>query len=201
MRFSKSFWMASSALLAASALISIAGVASSQQFFDNDDIVDPDSPGYDGSEGEVDGSGNGFYSYVEFSCLDSDNNFTIGCETWHPDNVSLSKNKGKVDQTKRNNDAIAYMSASELNGDPVMIDTELSCDKVQLKSKSNIQNNRMQIMCNLRKCDIPGALTLDQIDAAIECASDKSNVGRRVSNIRAKNQQMNGTIKTRGVRD
>jgi len=205
MCFCKSFWKASVALLTTSALILIAGITSAQTFFDNDDFIDPDSRGFDNVVGRVDGEGSSYLASVEISCADAFNDLTIGCEARHPDTVKLSKYRGQVDQGKAGNDAIAFIVATKIGDSkplPVPIDAELVCERVQMKGLSNIKTNRMEVMCNLRKCAIPAGVTVDEFKSALECLDNELIVGKKVTNLRLnKKDQIIGRIRSEGKPD
>ena len=200
MRLSKSYW---NVLLATAAVILMAGLAGA--IFDSDDPIYPDSPQYNGSGGWVDGSGEDFSTGVWFGCSDSDNDFYIGCDSDHPDSVKLSNNQGKVDQRKRDNNGYAYLDVYEMGG--IVEDTEfgLDCERVQLKGKSNDNNDRMDVQCMLKGCQIPEGLTVGQLQSAETCiddAQDLDNIGRRVTNLRLNNNnELGGKITSKGVRD
>jgi len=200
MRLSKSYW---NVLLATAAVILMAGIAGA--IFNSDDSIDPDSPNYNGSGGWVDGAGEDFSTGVYFMCLDNDNDFQIGCDSEHPDGVKLSNNQGKVDQRQRDNNAYAYISVTEMGGIADDTEYELDCDRVQLKGKSNDNNDKMDVQCRLKGCEIPGDLTVAQIQSAETCiddAQDLDNIGKRVTNLRLNNKNLlRGKITSRGVRD
>jgi hypothetical protein len=203
MRFSKSFWNVPSALLATAALVLIAGLAGA--VFDADVGIIPDSPNYDGSGGWVDGSGEDYSTGVYFSCEDADNAFEIGCDSWHPDNVTISPKQGKVDQKKTDNNAYAYMSVGEMGGIVEETEFELDCKKVQIKGKANDDKLTAESKCTLTKCNIPGGLTLDQIasaEACIDAAEDAGDIGKKVSTLKLDNQNLlKGNIWSKGTWD
>jgi hypothetical protein len=201
MLFSKSIWKVSPALLATAALILITGVAGA--VFDADRLIDPNSPNFDGSGGWVDGSGDDFSTGVYFFCGSLDASFEMGCYSEHPDDVSISSNQGKVEQKKRGNNARAYMNVAELGGITVDTEFDLDCQKVQLKGKSNDNTERLESKCTLTKCQIPGALSRDQIASAMQCIEDQEdagNIGRKVTKLSLdKNNLIKGRIWSRGV--
>ncbi len=116
MSFSKFFWGISRGLLAATALILIAGMAFAI-LDDGADIFPAKSPDYDWSGGYVDARGTVFSSGVYFQCTDEDNDFRIHCDTDHPDKVRLSGQKGRVDQTKKDNNAHVWANVSTVDGE------------------------------------------------------------------------------------
>ncbi|MBW2578051.1 MAG: hypothetical protein JRE38_08290 [Deltaproteobacteria bacterium] len=203
MRFFKSFRKVPSALLATAALVLITGLAGA--VFNEDVGIDPDSPNYNGSAGWVDGSGEDYSTGVYLMCNDDDNAFEIGCDSWHPDNVTMSTKQGKVDQKKTNNNAYAYMSVGEMGGIVEEQEFELNCKKVQIKGKSNDDKETVESKCTLTKCEIPGGLTLDQIASAEQCiedAEDAENIGKKVSTLKLDNQNLlKGNIWSKGVWD
>jgi hypothetical protein len=157
----KPFWNVPSVLLATAALILLAGVAGA--ILNADSAIDPDSPKYDGSGGYVDASGSVFETGVWLHCIDNDNNFTIGCDSDHPDGVNLTPVQGKVDQKKKDNNAEAWMAVDTMGGifeDDVY---PLICDRMQIKGKLNDDKLTIESQCTLTKCEIPGSLTIDQI--------------------------------------
>ena len=203
MRSISSLWNVASAFLAMAGLILTAGVASAQFFNDYAYAIDPDSPGYDGSDAWVEASGDNYSAGVEFYCTDIDNDFYIGCETTHPDSVNVSKNQGKVDQKKNNNNAYAYMSVGEMGGEIEETEFELSCEKVQVMGMANIQNDKVKVQCALKGCEIPGGLTLNQIDSAVACinaAEDSGDLGKKVQSLKLNNNnRLNGKVKAAGM--
>lgn len=202
MRYSSSLWGAASAFLATAALILIAGVASAQFFDDYAYSIDPDSPGYDGSDAWVEASGSSYSAGVEFYCTDIDNDFYIGCETTHPDNVNVSKNQGKVDQKKNGNNAYAYISVGEMGGMVEETEFELSCNRVQVMGMANIDNDKVKSQCMLKGCEIPEGLTVGQIGSAIDCidaAEASGDLGRRVQSLKLNNNnRIGGKIQAAG---
>ena len=203
MRFSKSSWNVSPALLATAALILIAGVAGA--VFDSNDDILPDSPNYNGSGGYVDASGNIFATGVYFMCADADNDFEIGCDSEHPDKVSLSTNTGRVDQRKNGNNAHAWMSVVKMGG--IVEDTtfDLDCEKVQLKGKSNDKTDKIDAQCTLKKCVVPGGLLIDQVrsaEACIEDSEENGEIGKKVTTLKLdRNNLLGGKITSKGLRD
>ena len=204
MRFSKSFWNVPSALLAMAALILVAGSAAGQDFFDADAFIDPDD-GYQGSGGRVDGSGDDFYTDVYANCVNADNNFEIGCYSDHPDSVNLSKKQGKVDQKKKDNDANVWMVATAIGGEAEDIDEDLDCEKVQIKGKSNSDKFTIDAKCTMKKCKLPGSVSVAQIDAMIQCIDDEvenGDLGKKVGNLKKNtDNEITGKITSKGVWD
>jgi hypothetical protein len=203
MRFSNSLWKISPALLAMAALILIAGAAAGQDFFNNDAGIDPEDK-YQGSSGWVDGQGEEYSSGVYAMCADEQIAYEIGCETWHPDKVNLSTHQGQVDQKKRDNNAHAWMYFTRLDGQDVEpFEEELVCDKVQLKGKYNTKNEKIDAKCTFKKCPLPGDLTVDQINDAINCAEEaveNENLGKRVGNLKLKDGEIrSGKITSKGT--
>jgi hypothetical protein len=200
MRFSETFRNARSALLATAALILIAGVAGA--IFDASVTIDPESPKYDGSGGGVDGSDSSFGTYVYFMCNDADNEFTINCDSHHPDRVSISTKQGMVDQKKRDNNAHAWIDVLEMGG--IIEDTtlDLDCDKVQIKGKANDDKLTAESQCTLSKCVVPGELTIDQVRSAEICIDDSEEngtIGKNVTTLKLDNNNMlKGKIKSKG---
>jgi hypothetical protein len=203
MRFSKSFWNVPSALLATAALVLFAGLAGA--VFNASVGIDPDSPNYDGSNGYVNADGSNYGTGVWFTCEDENNTITMGCDSWHPDNVTISTKQGKVDQKKTNNNAIAYMEASLIGGQAVDIDEVLECKKVQIKGKANDDKFTAESKCTLTKCEIPGGLTVEQIGLIEDCiddAEDSGNIGKKVSTLKLDNQNLlKGNIWSKGMWD
>jgi hypothetical protein len=204
MRVSKLFWNVSPALLTMAALILIAGAAAGQGFFDSSESIDP-GDGYEGTAGYVDGSGSDFSTGVSLMCVDINNNFEIGCDSDHPDKVNLSTKQGQVEQKKRGNNADAWMVASKLNGVDVDINESLDCEKVQLKGKANNVNQKIDVKCTLKKCDLPAGVTAAQIDAAIDCAVGavgNGDIGRKAGRVsQNSDDQLSGHIRSKGVLD
>jgi hypothetical protein len=202
MRFSKSLWKSSSAFVAMTALILIAGGANAQFFDDYAYEIDPDSPRYDWSDGYLDGSGSSSGAGVDFFCQDADNLFYIGCETDHPDSVNLSANQGKVNQTKKDNNAEAFIDVYEMGG--IIEDSTyyLSCDRVQVKGMANYKNDKIQTQCILKGCEIPASLTVGQIQSASDCADNaekNGDLGKSVQTLKLNNKNLiNGRIKSKG---
>jgi hypothetical protein len=203
MLFSKSIWKVSPALLATAALILITGVAGA--VFNADRAIDPNSPNFNGSGGWVDGSGENYSTGVYFMCTDSDNDFEMGCDSNHPDRASMSTNSGKVDQRKNDNPGDAWMVVNEMGGiDEGGATIPLDCDRVQLKGKSNDRNDKIDSQCTLKSCDIPGALTVDQVRSAIACMDDSvdnGSLGKNVESLKLKNDTIEGKITSKGLRD
>ena len=203
MRFSKTFWNVPSALLATAALVLIAGLAGA--VFDSDEDIYPDMPNYSGSGGWVDGSGSDYSTGVWFSCEDNDNAFSIGCDSEHPDNVTISPKQGKVDQKKKDNNAYAYLDVGEMGGIVEETEFELDCQKVQIKGKSNDDTQAIESKCTLTKCQIPGGLTLDQIASAEQCiddAEDAEDIGKKVTTLKLDNNNLlKGNIWSKGTWD
>ncbi|MBW2578380.1 MAG: hypothetical protein JRE38_09970 [Deltaproteobacteria bacterium] len=201
MLFSESIWKVSPALLATAALILITGVAGA--VFNADRTIDPNSPNFNGSGGWVDGSGEDYSTGVYFFCGSLNDSFEIGCYSEHPDNVTISSNQGKVDQKKTDNNARAYMNVAELGGITVNTEFDLDCKKVQLKGKSNDNTDRIESKCTLTKCQIPGALSPDQIASAQQCIEeqeDAGNIGKKVTSLKLDNNNLlKGKIWSRGV--
>ena len=104
MRFSEIIWKISPALLGMAALILIAGAAAGQgnEFFNAGASINPDDK-YQGSSGYVVGSDEQYWSGVYAMCSSEEIAYEIGCDTWHPDRISLSKDQGQVDQKKKDN--------------------------------------------------------------------------------------------------
>lgn len=202
MRFSNSFWNVSPALLATAALIMVTGVAGA--IFDSIDDIAPDSPKYDGSAGYVAASGSNYSTGVSFQCVDTDNDFRFGCDSNHPDSVSISTNQGKVNQKKNDNNADAYLNVATMGGLPVNLSFPLVCDRVQMKGKSNDSNDKIQAQCNLKKCDIPGDLTVAQLQSASACiegSEDDGSLGKSVTTLQLdNNNQLKGKITSKGIR-
>ena len=203
MRFSKSFKNAAPALLATAALILVTGLAGA--VFDADEDIFRDSPNFNGSGGWVDGSGDSFSTGVWFGCSDIDNDFQIGGDSDHPDNVTIAPKTGKVDQRKADNNAYAYMSVGEMGGIVEETEFELNCEKVQLKGKSNDDTQAIESKCMLKKCAIPGGLTLDQIASAQQCienAEDSEDIGKKVTTLKLDNNNLlKGNIWSKGTWD
>jgi hypothetical protein len=201
MRFSKSFWNVPSALLATAALVLIAGLAGA--VFNADTGIDPDSPNYNGSGGWVEAEGDEYSTGVWFVCEDEANAFEIGCESGHPDNVTISTKQGKVDQKKTNNNAIAYMDIGMMGGEVVDDKLELDCKKVQIKGKANDDKLTAESKCTLTKCELPGGITLDMIASAEQCiedAEDAENIGKKVSTLKLdRNNELKGNIWSKGT--
>jgi hypothetical protein len=204
MRVSKLFWNVSPALLTMAALILIAGAAAGQGFFDSSESIDP-GDGYEGTAGYVDGSGSDFSTGVSLMCVDINNNFEIGCDSDHPDKVNLSTKQGQVEQKKRGNNADAWMVASKLNGVDVDINESLDCEKVQLKGKANNVNQKIDVKCTLKKCELPAGVTPAQIDAVIDCAVaavGTGDIGRKAGRVsQNSDDQLSGHIRSKGVLD
>ena len=203
MRSISSLRNAASAFLAMICLILTAGVASAQFFNDYAYAIDPDSPGYDGADAWVEASGDNYSAGVEFYCTDIDNDFYFGCETTHPDSINVSKNQGKVDQKKNDNNAYAYLSVGEMGGIVEETEFELSCEKVQVMGMANVENDKVKVQCVLKDCAIPGGLTLNQIESAIACieaAENSGDLGKKVQSLRTNNNdETSGKIKAAGM--
>jgi hypothetical protein len=197
-------WKISPALLAMAALILIAGAAAGQDFFNNvGAIVTPDEK-YAGTTGGVDGHGSEFETEVEVTCQNDTVDFTIGCNTWHPDRVNLSTHQGQVDQKKKNNNAIAWISVNKIGGEVIeTFDSDFEgCDKVQLKGKYNTKKDQMDIKCTIKNCDLPGIINVDFINDAIACAEeeeDSGDLGKRAGNLKLKGDQLSGHIRSKGT--
>jgi len=138
-------------------------------------------------------------------CVDNNNNFEIGCDSDHPDKVNLSTKQGQVEQKKRGNNADAWIVASKLNGDDVDINESLDCEKVQLKGKANNVNQKIDVKCTLKKCELPDAVTPAQIDAVIDCAVaavGSGDIGRKAGRVsQNSDDQLSGHIRSKGVLD
>jgi hypothetical protein len=201
MRFSKSFWNVPSALLATAALILLAGGATA--FFNSSNGIQADIPNWLGSFGFVDGFADDYETAVGFTCVDPDSDFAMGCYSTHPDSVNMTPKQGKVDQKKRDNNAVAWIEASKLDGDPLELDTDLVCDKVQIKGKSNDDKETIESKCTLNKCAIPGELTLNQIAAIVDCVDDSEDsglLGKKVQTLKLdKNNLLKGNIWSKGT--
>jgi hypothetical protein len=205
MRFSNSLWKISPALLAMAALILIAGGAVAgpgDNFFNRDAGIDAEE-NYQGSSGHVDGQGEEYSTSVLAWCVNEIVDYAIGCESTHPDKANLSTNHAQIDQKKRNNNAVAWMSTNKLGGEEVNIDAPLVCEKVQLKGKFNSRNERIEAKCTIKKCKLPEGVTVGDIDDAKDCAADakeSGDLGKRVGNISRNNDdEISGHIKSKGI--
>jgi hypothetical protein len=130
----------------------------------------------------------------------------LGCFSTHPDNVTISPKQGKVDQKKKDNNAIAWISAQKLDGivlDPEIIEQPLLCKKVQIKGKSNDDKETIESKCTLTKCDLPGGLTLDDLAAIGNCIDDSEDaglLGKKVQTLKLdNNNQLKGNIWSKGT--
>jgi hypothetical protein len=214
MRFRKSFWKISPALLAAAALILIAGVVGA--VIDADESIDPESPDYDASEGGVDLSGDEFDVRVSFRsvCVDpddpksKDNDFEFGCESTHIDRVNLSTHQGSLDQKMRNNNAHAWMDVTEIGGGVKNTIYDLACERVLIKGKSNDDTEKIEARCTLRKCTPPKThnnivISDEQFQSALDCldtSEEDGSLGERVQTLRLdKNGEFSGEITSKGV--
>jgi hypothetical protein len=204
MLFPKTSWKTSPVLLAMAALILIAGAAAGQEndFFNTGAGINPDDK-YQGSSGYVVGSDESYWSGVYAMCASEEIEYEIGCNTWHPDRVNISTHQGQVDQKKRDNNADAYMEFTRRNGqDQDTEELELDCDKVQLKGKYNTKNEKIDAKCTIKNCDLPGNLTVAEIEDAIDCAEDavdNEELGKRVGNLKLKNGKISGHIRSKGT--
>jgi hypothetical protein len=203
MRFSKIIWKISPALLGMAALILIAGAASGQGFFDDHSVLLTPDEKYAGTTGALDGEGSEYETEIQVRCANEgiDIVYLIGCNTWHPDRVNLSTHQGQVDQKKRDNNAGAWIAAERYKG---VVDwfEPLSCDKVQLKGKNNTKRDQMDIKCTLKNCELPGPITVDFINDAIACAEaaeDSGELGKRAGNLKLKNGELSGHIRSKGT--
>jgi hypothetical protein len=201
MSFSKFFWGISRALLAATALILIAGMAFAI-LDDGADIFPAKSPDYDWSGGYVDARGNFFSSGVFFQCEDADNAFRIHCDADHPDKVRLSGQKGKVDQTKKDNNAHVWAKVSKVDGVSLGIEGDLICEQAKVKSKTDGRTEEIEAQCILVDCEIP-FLTSDQIRSLFSCmdgAVEDGNLGKKVQNLKRDSAfKISGKITSKGV--
>jgi hypothetical protein len=205
MRFSKIIWKISPALLGMAALILIAGAAAGQgnDFFNDAAGIDPDEK-YAGTTGGVDGVGSEYESWGQAMCEDAQVDYTIGCVSWHPDRVNLSTHQGQVDQKKRDNNAIAWISVNKFGGEVIeTFDSDLECDKVQLKGKLNTKKPQIDVKCTIKKCALPGIITVDFINDAIACAEeaqDSGALGKRAGNLKLRNiDELSGDIRSKGT--
>jgi hypothetical protein len=200
MDLSKTFWKG---LLATTAAIAIAGVAGA--IFDSNDTIVPDSPNYNGSGGWVNGAGAEFSSGVYFMCANIDNDFTVQCETEHPDAVSVSASAVKVNQRRKENNARVFIDVTEMGGIVMDAVYDLECERVQITGRSNERMDRIESQCTLKGCMVPDELTLDQIRSAevcIEQAEQIHNIGQNVTTLKLKaNDLLAGKIRSKGVRD
>jgi hypothetical protein len=212
MRFSKSFWKVSPALLAA-ALMLIAGVVGA--VIDADESIDPESPDYDASEGGVDVSGDEFEARVSFRslCVDLDiprnnNDFEFGCESTHIDRVNLSTHQGNLDQKMRNNNAHAWMYVTVIGGATKNTTYDLACERVLIKGKSNDDTEEIEARCTLRKCTPPQTDTNPikaeiQFQSALNCldaSEEDGSLGEKVQTLHLlKNGDLDGEITSKGV--
>jgi hypothetical protein len=204
MRYAKSLWKVSPALLATAALVLVAGGATA--IFNSANGIQADIPNYLGSFGYVDGFGDTYETGVGFTCVDLNSDFAMGCFSTHPDNVTISPKQGKVDQKKKDNNAIAWISAQKLDGvvlDPEIIEQPLLCKKVQIKGKSNDDKETIESKCTLTKCDLPGGLTLDDLAAIGNCIDDSEDaglLGKKVQTLKLdNNNQLKGNIWSKGT--
>jgi hypothetical protein len=204
MRFSKSFWNVSPALVATTALFLITGVAGA--VIDANESIDADSPDYDGSGGWVHTSGNTFRVGVEFQCVDADNEFWVACSSTHPDKVKLSTHQGKVDQMKKGNSANFLLMANKLGGKVVDFPGEappLTCERVSMKGKLHDFTKKIESRCIIKNCDIPDWLTVPQIESAIRClddSEDTGDLGKKVQTLKLdRNDQLGGRIWSKGA--
>jgi hypothetical protein len=204
MRFSSSLWKISPALLAMAALILIAGAAAGENGFFNDSAgIDPDEK-YAGTSGGVDGDGSEYETEVEVTCENDTVDYTIGCNTWHPDRVNLSTHQGQVDQKKRDNNAIAWISVNKIGGEIIeTFDSDFECDKVQLKGKLNTKRDQIDVKCTIKKCVLPGIIDVDFINDAIDCAEeaeDSGALGKNAGNLKLRNiDELSGHIRSKGT--
>jgi hypothetical protein len=205
MRFSKIIWKISPALLGMAALILIAGAAAGQEngFFNNSGVIVTPDEKYAGTTGGVDGFGSGFETEVEANCENEgiDIDYTIGCNTWHPDRVNLSTHQGQVDQKKKGNNAVAWIEVNIYKG-VVDWEEELDCDKVQLKGKYNTKNETMDIKCTIKNCQLPDPITVGFINDAIDCAEaeqDSGDLGKRAGNLKLRGDLLSGHIRSKGT--
>lgn len=200
MRFSKFFWNASWALLATAALIAIAGMAGAI-LDDSADIFPAKSPDYDWSGGYVDASGTFFSSGVYFQCEDADNSFRIHCDADHPDKVRLSGQKGKVDQTKKDNNAQVWAKVSKVDGVSLGNEGDLICEQAKVKGKMDGRTEKIEVQCLLKGCEIP-FLTSNQIASLFRCidgAVENGNLGKKVQNLKLDSaNKIGGKIKSKG---
>lgn len=213
MRFSKLFWNVSLALLATTVLILITGVVgAAADILDSKHTIDPLSPNYDGSEGEVDASGDTYGVWVAFDCLTLDpdleveNDFRFECRSNHPDKVNLSS--GVVDQKRPNNNAEILWTVNTLDGRNEGRVYNLLCDKVWLRGKSNNRNEQIEASCLIKNCDAPPptggpqAITEKQLQAAFDCldtAEAEGTLGERVQTLKLLDGNViSGTIKSKG---
>ena len=203
MRFFRSSWSIPSGLLVTAVWILIAGAAGA--VLDADVDIDPNSPGYDGSGGHVDASGSSFGSSVYFVCIDADNDFEIYCETDHPDKLRLSARQGTVEQGRKGNNANAVMDVGVMGGIAENTQIPLSCERVEVKGRSNDGTERVEARCTLKGCDIPGELTVGQIQSAVDCidaAVANGNLGKKVQNLKLNDDnEIGGRIRSKGVWD
>jgi hypothetical protein len=200
MRFSNITWKISPALLVMASLILIAGAAAGQDFFNEAEQINPDDK-YKGTEGGVVAWFDDYFSGVEVECADLVIDYEIGCATWHPDKVNVSKNTGQVDQKKKDNNAIAWFAADLLGGVPGDFDSPLLCEKVQMKGKYNKKTDKMDLKCTLKKCDLPGWLLVSDVEDAIACgeaAVDAGHIGKRAGNLKIKDGKLSGHIRSKG---
>ncbi len=202
MRFSNSLWKISPALLAMAALILIAGAAAGQDFFNNSAGIDPDEK-YAGTTGGVDGHDSQYETGVMAMCENAEVDYTIGCDTWHPDRVNLSTHQGQVDQKKRGNNAIAWMSANLIGGEIVELGpVDLDCEKVQLKGKYNTKKETIDVKCTIKNCQLPQGLELGDVNDMIDCAEeaqDSGALGKRAGNLRLRQDLLSGHIRSKGT--
>jgi len=204
MRYSKSVRKVAPALLAAAALVLIAGGATA--IFNSSEFIDPDVPNYLGSFGGVDGSFDDYETFVGFTCVDLESDFALGCSSWHPDSVNMTPKQGKVDQKKKDNNAIAWISATKIHGiilQEEIIEQPLLCDRVQIKGKSNDDKETIESKCTLKKCDLPLGLTLADLTAIGNCIEDSEDaglLGKKVQTLKLdNNNQLKGNIWSKGT--
>jgi hypothetical protein len=197
MRFSKSLWKISPALLGMAALILIAGAAAGENGFFNDSAgISPDEK-YAGTGGGVDGAGQEYETGVYAMCDNGDIAYEIGCDSWHPDRVNLSTHQGQVDQKKRDNNADAWMAGSRLDGT-----AGLDCEKVQLKGKYNTKNETIDVKCTIKNCQLPQDLQIGDVNDMIDCADeeqDSGDLGKRAGNLKLKGDLISGHIRSKGT--
>jgi len=198
MRFSKSLWKISPALLGMAALILIAGAAAGNGFFNDSAGIDPDEK-YAGTGGGLNGTGPQFATGVEATCENEgiDIAYTIGCDTWHPDKVNLTKDQGQVDQKKKGNNADAWMESNRLDGT-----AGLDCEKVQLKGKYNTKNETIDVKCTIKNCQLPQDLEIGDVNDMIDCADeaqDSGALGKSAGSLKLKGDLLSGNIRSKGT--
>lgn len=189
--------------------------AGQNEVVEGDFSILPDLKYFD-SSGRISATGDSYGAELTVRCDDDVSDFTITCESDHPDVVHVRKSKIRVEQrTKKLNPAL--ISIAGRLGATGNVATVCSCEQVRLssaaKTKPLPENSKMGFECKFSKCDCLNAIPVDDLVLGMQCFDsslsvnfevdkDEKIVGRKSSAIKVKidkNGLLDGRMKSRGT--